>query len=37
VPSVQGVLVVSIVLVVLFNLVVNVILARVTPASQRGV
>jgi peptide/nickel transport system permease protein len=37
VPSVQGVLVVSIVLVVLFNLVVNVVLARVTPASQRGV
>jgi peptide/nickel transport system permease protein len=37
VPSVQGVLVVSIVLVVVFNLVVNVILARVTPASQRGV
>lgn len=37
VPSVQGVLVVSIVLVVLFNLIVNVALARVTPASQRGV
>ena len=37
VPSVQGVLVVSIVLVVLFNLLVNVILARVTPAAQRGV
>jgi peptide/nickel transport system permease protein len=37
VPSVQGVLVVSIVLVVLFNLIVNVVLARVTPASQRGV
>jgi peptide/nickel transport system permease protein len=37
VPSVQGVLVVSIVLVVVFNLVVNVILARVTPAAQRGV
>ena len=37
VPSVQGVLVVSIVLVVLFNLLVNLILARVTPASQRGV
>ncbi|WP_330281506.1 ABC transporter permease [Streptomyces sp. NBC_00588] len=37
VPAVQGVLVVSIVLVVLFNLVVNLVLARVTPASQRGV
>ncbi|MGY1808142.1 ABC transporter permease [Blastococcus sp. SYSU D00669] len=37
VPAVQGVLVVSIVLVVAFNLVVNVVLARVTPASQRGV
>ena len=37
VPAVQGVLVVSIVLVVVFNLVVNVALARVTPASQRGV
>lgn len=37
VPAVQGVLVVSIVLVVLFNLIVNVVLARVTPASQRGV
>ncbi|MGY1602486.1 ABC transporter permease [Geodermatophilus sp. SYSU D00815] len=37
VPAVQGVLVVSIVLVVVFNLVVNVVLARVTPASQRGV
>jgi peptide/nickel transport system permease protein len=37
VPSVQGVLVVSIVLVVAFNLLVNVVLARVTPASQRGV
>jgi len=37
VPAVQGVLVVSIVLVVSFNLVVNVVLARVTPASQRGV
>ncbi|OMI35336.1 ABC transporter permease [Streptomyces sparsogenes] len=36
VPAVQGVLVVSIVLVVLFNLVVNLVLARVTPASQRG-
>jgi peptide/nickel transport system permease protein len=37
VPSVQGVLVVSIVLVVTFNLVVNVVLGRVTPAAQRGV
>jgi peptide/nickel transport system permease protein len=37
VPSVQGVLVVSIVLVVTFNLLVNVILGKVTPASQRGV
>ncbi|XIG73661.1 ABC transporter permease [Streptomyces sp. SGAir0957] len=37
VPAVQGVLVVSIVLVVTFNLIVNLVLARVTPASQRGV
>ncbi|MDR7275739.1 ABC transporter permease [Catenuloplanes atrovinosus] len=37
VPAVQGVLVVSVVLVVVFNLLVNVILARVTPASARGV
>lgn len=37
VPAVQGVLVVSIVLVVVFNLLVNLILARVTPASARGV
>ncbi|SNQ48941.1 ABC-type transporter, integral membrane subunit [Frankia canadensis] len=37
VPAVQGVLVVSIVLVVAFNLIVNVVLARVTPASRRGV
>jgi peptide/nickel transport system permease protein len=37
VPAVQGVLVVSIVLVVGFNLVVNLVLARITPASQRGV
>ncbi|MFJ4693072.1 ABC transporter permease [Streptomyces sp. NPDC088766] len=36
VPAVQGVLVVSIVLVVAFNLVVNLVLARVTPAAQRG-
>jgi peptide/nickel transport system permease protein len=37
VPAVQGVLVVSIVLVVVFNLLVNLVLARVTPASARGV
>lgn len=37
VPAVQGVLVVSILLVVSFNLIVNLLLARVTPASQRGV
>ncbi|MBT0769953.1 ABC transporter permease [Kineosporia sp. J2-2] len=37
VPAVQGVLVVSIVLVVVFNLIVNVVLGRITPASQRGV
>jgi peptide/nickel transport system permease protein len=37
VPAVQGVLVVSIVLVVAFNLIVNVVLGRVAPASQRGV
>ncbi|MFE2042102.1 ABC transporter permease [Streptomyces sp. NPDC059477] len=37
VPAVQGVLVVSIALVVSFNLVINLVLARVTPASQRGV
>ncbi|MCW2571268.1 MAG: putative dipeptide transport protein of the superfamily, rane component [Frankiales bacterium] len=37
VPSVQGVLVVSIALVVSFNLIVNIVLGKVTPASQRGV
>jgi peptide/nickel transport system permease protein len=37
VPSVQGVLVVSIVLVVSFNLIVNLLLGRISPASQRGV
>jgi peptide/nickel transport system permease protein len=37
VPAVQGVLVVSIVLVVVFNLLVNVVLTRVAPASARGV
>jgi peptide/nickel transport system permease protein len=37
VPSVQGVLVVSIVLVVTFNLIVNLLLGRISPASRRGV
>jgi peptide/nickel transport system permease protein len=37
VPAVQGVLVVSIALVVTFNLVVNIVLGRVAPASRRGV
>jgi peptide/nickel transport system permease protein len=37
VPAVQGVLVVSITLVVAFNLAVNLVLARVTPAARRGV
>lgn len=37
VPAVQGVLVVSIVLVVVFNLIVNIVLGRITPAAQRGV
>ncbi|GIF69176.1 ABC transporter permease [Asanoa ishikariensis] len=37
VPAVQGVLVVSIVLVVVFNLLVNLVLTRVAPASARGV
>lgn len=37
VPAVQGVLVVSIALVVAFNLIVNLLLARVTPAARRGV
>ncbi|MGW1465902.1 ABC transporter permease [Streptomyces sp. NPDC002308] len=37
VPAVQGVLVVSIVLVVSFNLIINLVLARVMPASRRGV
>jgi peptide/nickel transport system permease protein len=36
VPAVQGVLVVSIALVVTFNLLINIVLGRVTPASQRG-
>jgi peptide/nickel transport system permease protein len=37
VPAVQGVLVVSIAMVVTFNLIVNVVLGRVAPAAQRGV
>jgi peptide/nickel transport system permease protein len=37
VPAVQGVLVVSIILVVGFNLIVNIVLGRITPAAQRGV
>lgn len=37
VPAVQGVLVVSVVMVVTFNLIVNIVLGRVTPAAQRGV
>jgi peptide/nickel transport system permease protein len=37
VPAVQGVLVVSIILVVTFNLIVNIVLGRITPAAQRGV
>ncbi|WP_051951869.1 ABC transporter permease [Actinacidiphila yeochonensis] len=37
VPAVQGVLVVSIALVVGFNLVVNLLLARLAPAARRGV
>lgn len=37
VPSVQGVLVVAIVLVVVFNLIVDLLLARLNPASARGV
>jgi peptide/nickel transport system permease protein len=37
VPAVQGVLVVSIVVVVTFNLIVNLILGRISPAAQRGV
>jgi peptide/nickel transport system permease protein len=36
VPAVQGVLVVSVVLVVVFNLLVNLLLARIVPASRRG-
>lgn len=37
VPAVQGALVVSIVLVVVFNLIVNVVLGRLSPAAQRGI
>lgn len=37
VPVVQGVLVISVLLVVVFNLIVNVILTRLIPASARGV
>lgn len=37
VPAVQGVLVVAIVLVVVFNLIVNLLLVRLNPASARGV
>ncbi|MGO1182936.1 MAG: ABC transporter permease [Micrococcaceae bacterium] len=37
VPAVQGVLVVSIVLVVVFNVLVNIILNKLAPAGQRGV
>ena len=37
VPAVQGVLVISIVLVVTFNLIVNIVLNRIMPASARGV
>jgi peptide/nickel transport system permease protein len=37
VPAVQGVLVVSIVLVLVFNVIVNVVLGRLVPASRRGI
>jgi peptide/nickel transport system permease protein len=37
VPAVQGVLVMSILLVVIFNLLVNILLTRLIPASLRGV
>lgn len=37
VPAVQGVLVISIVVVVLFNLLVNIVLNRLIPAGARGV
>ncbi|RLK58597.1 ABC transporter permease [Actinokineospora cianjurensis] len=37
VPAVQGVLVVSVVMVVTFNLVINIVLGKVAPAALRGV
>lgn len=37
VPAVQGVLVLAIVLVVIFNLLVNLLLVRLSPASARGI
>ncbi|GAA3032999.1 ABC transporter permease [Actinokineospora globicatena] len=37
VPAVQGVLVVSVVMVVTFNLIINVVLGKVAPAALRGV
>lgn len=37
VPAVQGVLVVSIVVVVMFNLLVNIVLNRIIPAAARGI
>lgn len=37
VPAVQGVLVISVVLVVIFNVLVNIILNRLSPAGQRGI
>ncbi|MFB9950919.1 ABC transporter permease [Rhizobium puerariae] len=37
VPAVQGVLVLAIVLVVVFNLLVNLLLVRLSPASARGI
>jgi peptide/nickel transport system permease protein len=37
VPAVQAVLVVSVVVVVIFNMIVNIILNRLIPASARGV
>ncbi|WP_460801120.1 ABC transporter permease [Microbacterium sp. GXF6406] len=37
VPAVQGVLVVAILLVVVFNLIVNLLLVRLNPAASRGV
>jgi peptide/nickel transport system permease protein len=37
VPSVQAVLVIAVVLVVVFNLLVNIVLNRLIPSSSRGV